>query len=87
MTILKFYADWCQPCKRLDPIFEQIENDYDVEVNHLNIEDKLNVALMQEHSIRSVPTVVFLDDDNVVIESVHGAQPKQQYINIIEDNQ
>lgn len=86
MKVLKFYGTWCQPCKLLDPIFEEIEENYDVDIKHVDVDDDANAELMTEHAIRSLPTVVFLDDDGEVIETLVGTKKKREYTEIIENN-
>jgi len=86
MKVLKFYGTWCQPCKLLDPIFEEIEENYDVDIKHVDVDDDANAELMTEHSIRSLPTVVFLDDDGEIIETLVGTKKKREYTQIIENN-
>jgi len=53
--LLYFSAPWCQPCRQLKPIMEQISNAYPVE-----IVDVENSPLSQKYNIRSVPTVILL---------------------------
>ena len=57
--ILKFSADWCSPCKKLE---EELKNFDVVPIFNINIEeDKDNIAT--KYNIRSIPTLVYLDDN------------------------
>lgn len=50
--ILKFYADWCGPCKLMNPVVDRAEKELGIKVIHINI-DKCDFA----KDIRSVPTL------------------------------
>lgn len=58
--ILKFEADWCNPCKQLTN--ELLGLDFHIE--RVNVE--LLPELANEYKIRSVPTLVFIKDDKEV---------------------
>ena len=60
--VIKFYADWCQPCKVLTNTLKEIQTD--VLIEDVNIDDKFEVA--QEFGIRGVPTMVMLDENTEV---------------------
>ena len=57
MKILKFYADWCAPCRALTTVLDG----GNVETEAVNIE--LNADLTIQHNVRKVPTLVFLDEE------------------------
>ena len=58
IKVLRFTASWCQPCKMLGKILEDIEIDYPIEVIDIdeNNEDTI------KYSVRGVPTLVMLKD-------------------------
>lgn len=60
--VIKFYADWCKPCKVLTNTLKEIQTD--VLIEDVNIDDKFEVA--QEFGIRGVPTMVMLDENTEV---------------------
>jgi thioredoxin len=62
MTILDFYADWCNPCKSLAPVLDKVASERGIEVVKVNIEDD-EEELSVRHGVRNIPTVVVLNDD------------------------
>ena len=78
ITITKFSAPWCGPCKALAPVFRELEDmTPDVTFISVDVEEKPSIA--QLYSIRTVPTVI-IEKDNVLIEKFVGVQAKQKYI-------
>ena len=74
LKFMYFGADWCQPCKQMKPIIgELIEEHPDVEFVNVDIEEDFDAAA--KFQVRGVPTVVVLEDDEVVARHV-GAAPK-----------
>ena len=55
---LYFSADWCQPCKTLGPIMDQVAKQ--VTVNKINID--YEGTLIKQYNVTSVPTVVLVDN-------------------------
>ncbi len=62
MKILKFYADWCGPCKVLAKNLEAFKEKHpDIEVVSINVED--DEELSAKYNIRNVPVLIKLVDD------------------------
>lgn len=58
--LLKFHATWCQPCKALSANFNRIDLG-DVELVEIDIDEKLELA--QKYNVRSVPTLILLENN------------------------
>lgn len=65
MKLIKFYADWCGPCKAQTKEFE--DSLMAVEVESYNIEENEG-DLVTKYHIRSLPTMILLADNEDVIE-------------------
>lgn len=84
---LKFGATWCSPCKALKPIFEkvsQMEEFKNVEFIEYDIEEEDTEELVIKYGIRSVPTVVLLDDQDNVLKKSIGSIPEDTLIEIVK---
>jgi len=71
--VLRFTASWCGPCKGLAMTLNNIETKMPIEV--IDIDEQSTVA--RDFGIRSVPTLVMLDE-NTEIKRTVGALPQAQ---------
>lgn len=74
MKILKFYGEWCSPCKMLSNILKS--NDLGIPVEEIDIDE--NPELTQKYGVRGVPTMVLLNDDGVEVRRLIGLPTKDQ---------
>ena len=74
MKILKFKASWCNPCKTLTKMMENVELPF--EVTELDIEEDMQEAI--KFSVRGVPTMLLVDDNDTVVKSFVGLPKNQQ---------
>lgn len=85
LTVIDFYGEFCMPCKMLSPIIDQLITQYkdsdNVDIQKLDIEE--NVELAKLHNIRSVPTILFIKNDEVV-DKINGATSKKVILDKIE---
>lgn len=77
IKVIKFSATWCGPCRVIAPIFDKISNMdefKDIEFSKIDIDDEDSSDLVEEYSIRNVPTIVIVNkDNNEVIRKIIGA--------------
>jgi thioredoxin 1 len=82
ITVKRFTAPWCAPCRMLAPVLSGLAAEYpDVVFETVDVDENPEVA--QQFEIRSVPTVLILKDD-AVVSSIIGANAKQRYADAIE---
>lgn len=71
--VIRFTASWCQPCKMLAKTLEDIDTNIPIEV--VDIDANSDVAI--EYGIRGVPTLVMIEDGNVLKRSVGMKNTKE----------
>lgn len=75
LTILDFYADWCGPCRQMKPIIGELEKEYKDRVNFEIISADTEQAKILQHQVMSLPTYIFIINNQPVGQLV-GYQPK-----------
>lgn len=80
--ILKFYADWCGPCKVMTQNLKGA-NLTNVELVEVDADDDKNQELVSYHNIRNLPTTMFLDENDNILERVTGILPTSKINEII----
>lgn len=58
--IIDFYADWCQPCKMLAPILEDIAKEYEVKIDVYKVDTESEQELSASFGIKSIPSLLFV---------------------------
>jgi thioredoxin 1 len=74
MKIIKFQADWCGPCKALSKLLSEIDTKIPIDV--VDVDENPDTAI--EYGIRSVPTLVKLDENGNVLEKMSGVKTKSE---------
>lgn len=74
-VLVDFWAEWCGPCRMVGPVVEELAKDYDGKavVGKVNVDQNPEIAA--KYGIRSIPTILFIKNGEVVDKSV-GAVPK-----------
>ena len=58
LVVKRFTAAWCQPCKQLAPVFEELQNEIsEAQFQTIDVDQNKQAAL--EANVSSVPTVIF----------------------------
>ena len=81
VALVDFHAEWCGPCKMLEPTVEEIAAETDAAVLKVDIDDLRAVA--QNAGVRSVPTLAFYENGEEA-ERVVGVQDKSDLVGIVE---
>lgn len=80
--VLYFTADWCNPCKKVKPIVEEINKDSTTKFQIIDVD--LEMELTKKFEIRSVPTFILIKD-GTEIKRTTGAQTREQLEAFIND--
>lgn len=84
MTVKRFTAAWCGPCKQLAPVFEELKNEI-TNVTFETIDVDANREAAIEKGISSVPTVI-LEKDGTQVYRFSGVLPKSVIAGIIKQH-
>lgn len=81
LVLVDFHADWCGPCKMLEPIVAEIADETDTTVLRVDIDAHQKLA--GEMGIRSVPTM-HIYSGGELIEQMIGVQEKDRILDLLE---
>jgi len=82
--IIDFYADWCQPCKMVAPILDELQEEYGDTINIYKIDTEAERNLAGMFGIQSIPSLLFVPKEGQPQMAV-GALPKESFEKAISD--
>jgi len=74
-VIVDFWADWCGPCRLVEPILEQIAEERADELRLVKVNVDEEPELAGRYGILSIPAIVLFRDGQPAAATI-GAQPK-----------
>jgi thioredoxin 1 len=76
-VLLDFNAEWCHPCKQLDPIVEELAQEWGDKVKVVALDIDSNVDTTMKMGVMSVPTLILFINGEP-IERITGYVPKSK---------
>jgi thioredoxin 1 len=73
-VLVDFWAEWCGPCKMMEPALEQLSEEMDITIAKLNVDE--NTAYAQQFNVESIPTMILFKDGQQV-ERIVGVTAKE----------
>ena len=83
-ALIDFYADWCQPCKMVAPILEELSEEYGEKLNIYKIDTEAEQELAGIFGVRSIPSLLFIPKEGQP-QMAMGALPKDTFEKAIKD--
>jgi thioredoxin 1 len=83
VVLADFYADWCGPCKQLEPIVEAVAANTQATV--LKVDVDRHQSLAGQYGVRGVPTMVLFSDGEAV-ERVVGVRGEDQLTSLVRSH-
>jgi thioredoxin 1 len=80
-VLVDFWADWCGPCQRFGPIYEDVSEQHDGIV-FAKVDTEAEQALAAAVNITSIPTLMAFRDGILVFRQA-GALPKESLQSLI----
>jgi len=85
LVIVDFGATWCGPCKKLDPILEELAVEYEGKLTVRKVDVGEAPAIAQKFKVLSVPRVLFFRD-GMVREQITGLVSKQKLVERFDEH-
>jgi thioredoxin 1 len=82
MRVLKFYADWCGPCKGLSMVIKGAGDKVTVPIDEVNIDNELMMSV--EYGVRSVPTMILVDENSTELKRHVGTLNEDQLLEFLK---
>ena len=75
-VLVDFWAAWCGPCRAIAPTIEQLADDFEGRAKIGKVDVDQNQQTAMQYNVRSIPTLLFFKDGQVVDQMI-GAAPKK----------
>ncbi len=83
LLVFDLYADWCGPCKVLEPILKDVAEMQSQKANFYKVDIDKHTHIAREFRVKGIPYVVLVKEGQV-IHSITGVQPKVVYLEAVE---
>lgn len=82
IKLLDFWAVWCQPCRVMNPIIEELEKELKgkVEIEKINVDE--NQAKASEYGVMSIPMYIVLKGEKEVGRKI-GVTSKEDLLKLL----
>jgi thioredoxin 1 len=83
MKLLKFYGEWCGPCKTQNSIIKNLGDRVTVPIEEIDIDDKFD--MVKSWKVTSVPTMILVNEDGEVKRHT-GVLKEKEFLKFITND-
>ena len=76
VAVVDFWAEWCGPCRMIGPHIEEMSKEYDGRALIAKVNVDSNPEISYKYNVRSIPTVLYLKDGQIVDKQVGATRKK-----------
>ena len=84
MKLMLFTGSWCQPCKQMKGIAEEVADSHGTELEIYDVEKDAEIA--NAYMIRGVPTLLIIGADGEIIDRATSLVSKEWVIERIKED-
>ena len=82
-VVVDFWAPWCGPCKAVEPILEQLEQEHRARIAFAKVNIDEHPEIAARYDVLSIPTTILFDGGEPR-ETIVGARPRAHYERALE---
>ncbi len=83
--VLDFGATWCGPCKKIEPILDELSGEYEGRVEFLKVDVGEAPETARSYGVMSVPTVIFMKSGEPVYR-FSGVQSREKIVQLLGEH-
>lgn len=82
-VLVDFWADWCMPCKMIEPVLEELAEELSESLTVARINVDRQSSLAAQYNVVSIPAILLFKDGKVVSQQI-GAAPKETFRQLVQ---
>jgi thioredoxin 1/putative thioredoxin len=82
-VLVDLYADWCEPCKQLAPVVEEVARELEGKVDFVKVDIDRNPMIAQSFRVQSIPMLVLIYQGQIAGHHM-GVLGKKELLQMLE---